>query len=124
MTRLRFWIAVLIAARSHPHHEASDRHEDMLSLILGIFLFDMHRRVPPRDANGIQRDVGTLEELFIVYRQIAKRLADLGVRIVAPLVGRYATSMEMSGLSITFCKLDEELERLLKAPCDCPFLKV
>ena len=65
-----------------------------------------------------------LEELFIVYRQVAKRLADSGVRIVAPLVGRYATSMEMSGLSITFCKLDEELESLLKAPCDCPFLKV
>ncbi len=65
-----------------------------------------------------------LEELFIIYRSVARKMNDLGVEIVMPLVGRYATSMEMAGLSITFCKLDEELEALLKAPCDCPFLKV
>jgi dihydroxyacetone kinase-like protein len=64
------------------------------------------------------------EELYIVYRIVAKRLQTLGVTIVAPLVGRYATSMEMAGMSITFCKLDNELEKLLLAPCDCPFLKV
>jgi dihydroxyacetone kinase-like protein len=38
-----------------------------------------------------------------------------------PLVGRYATSMEMVGMSLTFCRLDDELEGLLRAPCDCPF---
>jgi dihydroxyacetone kinase len=32
--------------------------------------------------------------------------------------------MEMAGMSVTFSKLDAELEALLKAPCDCPFLKV
>lgn len=65
-----------------------------------------------------------LEELYIVYRRVDRRLQELGVRIVSPLVGRYATSMEMAGLSVTFCKLDDELEKLLLAPCDCPFLKV
>ena len=64
------------------------------------------------------------EELYIVYRHVARRLARLGVDIVMPLVGRYATSMEMTGLSVTFCKLDDELESLLKAPCDCPFLRI
>lgn len=64
------------------------------------------------------------EELYIVYRVVAKRLHQLGVTVVAPLIGRYATSMEMSGMSITFCKLDAELEQLLLAPCSCPFLKV
>jgi dihydroxyacetone kinase-like protein len=64
------------------------------------------------------------EELYIVYRYVAKRLKELGVEIVMPLVGRYATSMEMAGMSVTFCKLDEELESLLKAPCDCPFLRI
>lgn len=64
------------------------------------------------------------EELYIVYRYVAKRLMELGVEIVMPLVGRYATSMEMAGMSVTFCKLDEELEPLLKAPCDCPFLRI
>jgi dihydroxyacetone kinase-like protein len=64
------------------------------------------------------------EELYIVYRQVRARLDDAGVRVVMPLVGRYATSMEMAGLSITLCVLDDELERLLHAPCDCAFWRV
>ncbi|MGA3166921.1 MAG: dihydroxyacetone kinase subunit DhaK [Terriglobia bacterium] len=64
------------------------------------------------------------EELYIVYRCVARKLAGLGVEIVMPLVGRYATSMEMAGMSLTFCRLDAELEALLKAPCDCPFLRI
>jgi dihydroxyacetone kinase-like protein len=65
-----------------------------------------------------------LEELYIAYRYVAAKLQELGVTVVAPLIGRYATSMEMAGMSLTFSKLDAELEALLKAPCDCPFLKV
>jgi phosphoenolpyruvate---glycerone phosphotransferase subunit DhaK len=65
-----------------------------------------------------------LEELYIAYRHVAAKLTELGVTVVSPLVGRYATSMEMAGMSLTFSKLDSELEALLKAPCDCPFLKV
>ncbi|WP_316980073.1 dihydroxyacetone kinase subunit DhaK [Shumkonia mesophila] len=64
------------------------------------------------------------EELYILYRYVKRRLDDLGVKIVMPLVGRYATSMEMAGVSFTFCKLDEELERYLKAPAECAFWKV
>jgi len=64
------------------------------------------------------------EELYIVYRYAAKKLADLGVTVVMPLVGRYATSMEMTGMSLTLCKLDSELEALLKSPCDCAFWRV
>jgi dihydroxyacetone kinase-like protein len=64
------------------------------------------------------------EELYIVYRYAARKLAGLGAEIVMPLVGRYATSMEMAGMSLTICKLDEELETLLKAPCDCPYLTI
>jgi dihydroxyacetone kinase-like protein len=62
-----------------------------------------------------------LEELFILYRVVARAFGDQGVTIVAPLVGRYATSMEMTGASLTVIKLDEELETLLTAPADCPF---
>jgi dihydroxyacetone kinase-like protein len=59
-----------------------------------------------------------------MYRRASRRLADLGVEIVMPLVGRYATSMEMTGATVTLCKLDSELERLLKAPCHCAFWTV
>ncbi|MEL6202797.1 MAG: dihydroxyacetone kinase subunit DhaK [Pseudomonadota bacterium] len=64
------------------------------------------------------------EELYILYRIVKTRLEDAGATIIMPLVGRYATSMEMAGVSFTLCKLDEELESLLKAPCDCAFWSV
>ncbi|WP_316980464.1 dihydroxyacetone kinase subunit DhaK, partial [Shumkonia mesophila] len=64
------------------------------------------------------------EELYVLYRYAATRLKDAGVSIVMPLVGRYATSMEMAGISFTICKLDGELESLLKAPAECAFWKV
>jgi phosphoenolpyruvate---glycerone phosphotransferase subunit DhaK len=64
------------------------------------------------------------EELYILYRVVAARLGDAGATIVMPLVGRYATSMEMAGASITLCKLDEELEKLLLAPAECAFWRV
>lgn len=64
------------------------------------------------------------EELYILYRPIAKRLKEIGVTIVMPLVGRYATSMEMTGASLTICKLDSELEELLRAPANCAFWRV
>lgn len=64
------------------------------------------------------------EELYILYRTVKARLEATGATLVMPLVGRYATSMEMSGVSFTLCKLDDELESLLKAPCDCAFWRV
>lgn len=65
-----------------------------------------------------------LEELFIVWRRVAKRLHGMGVETVSPLVGNFVTSMEMAGASLSFMKLDEELETLLTAPASCPFWRV
>jgi dihydroxyacetone kinase-like protein len=64
------------------------------------------------------------EELYILYRHIARELLARGVTIANPLVGRYATSMEMTGASLTLLRLDGELETLLNAPADCPFWSV
>ena len=64
------------------------------------------------------------EELYILYRYAKARLQEIGASIVMPLVGRYATAMEMTGCSMTFCHLDDELETLLKAPAECAFWKV
>jgi dihydroxyacetone kinase-like protein len=64
------------------------------------------------------------EELFIVYRRVAEVLGQRGIRIVMPLIGRYATSMEMAGMSLTLMPLDSALEGLLQAPAGCPFWKV
>src|SRR3546814_9782153 len=52
-------------------------------------------------------------ELFILYRRAASRLAAEGLEIVQPLVGHFATSMEMAGASISLCFVDAELKGLL-----------
>lgn len=64
------------------------------------------------------------EELYIMFRRLKARFDERKISIVMPLIGRYATSMEMTGASLTICTLDDELEGLLKDPADCPFLKV
>lgn len=64
------------------------------------------------------------EELYILYRYVRKQLDKLSVDVVMPLVGRYATSMEMAGVSFTICRLDQELESFLKAPAECAFWRV
>jgi len=99
--------------------------DEIAEEMLGMLLADMPLASGDR-ASVLCNSLGAtpLEELYIVYRYVEQRLKGLGVTIVAPLVGRYATSMEMAGMSLTFCKLDEELEKLLLAPCDCPFLRV
>ncbi len=58
------------------------------------------------------------EELFVVYRTVARRLAAEGVTIVAPEVGELCTSFDMAGVSLTLAWLDDELERLWLAPAD------
>lgn len=62
-----------------------------------------------------------LEEQLIVYRRVHRILSDLGVAVIMPHIGEYATSMEMAGLSVTIFKLDAELKELLQTPAQSPF---
>jgi dihydroxyacetone kinase-like protein len=61
------------------------------------------------------------EELYIIYSKVHELLTGRGVTIYRPYIGRYATSMEMAGASITFFKLDDELAALLDHPAQSPF---
>ena len=56
-------------------------------------------------------------EQYILYGEVVRRLADLGISVVFNLVGNLFTSLEMMGVTLTLMKLDEELETCLKAPC-------
>ncbi|MBW9094333.1 dihydroxyacetone kinase family protein [Microbacterium jejuense] len=60
------------------------------------------------------------EEMFVVYRRIARLLADAGIEVVDPHVGEYCTSFDMAGTSLTLFWLDESLEALWQAPVDTP----
>ena len=65
-----------------------------------------------------------LDELFILYRRIAALLKEERLTVVRALVGPFVTSMEMAGVSISLCFVDDELEALLSAPANCPFWRV
>jgi dihydroxyacetone kinase-like protein len=57
-----------------------------------------------------------LIELYLVYNELTKQLADRGLTISRNLVGNYITSLEMAGVSITLVELDDELTGLWDAP--------
>jgi len=61
------------------------------------------------------------EELYILYRGVARILAAEGLRIHRVWVGEYATSLEMAGASLTLMRLDDDLRRLVDAPTATPF---
>lgn len=62
-------------------------------------------------------------ELYIVYRKLHRICEGYGIRIVRSLVGRYITSLEMQGCSITLLKMDDELKRLWDAPVKTPGMR-
>ena len=62
-----------------------------------------------------------LEELYIVSKRINENLKNSKINNFKTYVGRYATSMEMAGLSITTLKLSDDLKKYLFAPSMCPF---
>ena len=64
-----------------------------------------------------------LIELYLVYNELTKQLADRGLAAARSLVGNYITSLEMAGVSITLLALDDELTALWDAPVHTPALR-
>ena len=62
-------------------------------------------------------------ELYIVFNEVVRILADRGVTVARSLVGNYVTSLEMAGCMLTLTKLDDELTRLWDAPVSTPALR-
>lgn len=60
---------------------------------------------------------------YICYRRVAQILEEKGIKAYKSLVGNYATSMDMAGMSITLTKLDDELKEMLDYKCDTPYIK-
>jgi len=68
--------------------------------------------------NGLGRT--KYEELFIVWGRVGRLLRDAGLEVVEAEVGELVTSLDMAGCSLTLMWLDDELERLWRAPADTP----
>ena len=62
-----------------------------------------------------------LEELYIVAKRVSENLSNSEINNVKSYVGRYATSMEMAGMSITIIKIDGDIKKYLFANSECPF---
>src|SRR4029079_6727377 len=61
------------------------------------------------------------EELYILYRSVARILQGEGIRVHRVWVGEEPRSLEMAGASLTLIRLDDELRGLLAAPAATPF---
>ncbi|OKL53409.1 dihydroxyacetone kinase subunit DhaK [Bowdeniella nasicola] len=59
-------------------------------------------------------------ELHICYGAAHDALAARGVNVVRSLVGSYVTSLDMAGVSVTVCPMDDELLAAWDAPCATP----
>jgi len=59
-----------------------------------------------------------VSELYLVYGHVHEQLAKKGLRVWRSYIGEYCTSLEMAGLSITLCKVDDKLKSLLLAPAE------
>jgi dihydroxyacetone kinase len=62
------------------------------------------------------------EELYILFRSVHAVLESSSISVRRAWVGEYATSLEMAGASVSVMRLDDELLRLLDAPCESPFM--
>lgn len=60
------------------------------------------------------------EELFVVYRHIDELLDAAGLTVVEPEVGELVTSLQMAGVSLTLCWLDDALEQMWRMPASTP----
>jgi dihydroxyacetone kinase-like protein len=94
--------------------------------IAGIALDAIHADMPLSGeillmVNGLG---GTpLIELYVVYEAVAQWMSGRAVTIARNLVGNYITSLEMTGCSITVCRLTPQLSELWDAPVETPALR-
>jgi dihydroxyacetone kinase-like protein len=62
-------------------------------------------------------------ELYLLYGELHRLLAERGITVARNLVGPFITSLEMAGASFTLLKLDNELQALWDAAVHTPALR-
>jgi len=62
-------------------------------------------------------------ELYGLYNEVEKLLAEKGIKVYRSYVGNYFTSLDMMGATLTVMKLDEELKELVDMPVNTMGLK-
>ncbi len=62
-------------------------------------------------------------ELYVLYDEIDRILAEKGIKTYRAYVGDYFTSLDMMGATLTVMKVDDELKELIDMPTNCMGLK-
>ena len=65
----------------------------------------------------------TLMELFILYRRVAFKLSEAGIRVYKSWIGSYATTLETAGFALSLCRVDDQLKALWDAPANGAYMK-
>lgn len=97
------------------------RAEELAHLLLDPVLDDA-RAETSRRVGVIVNGLGTTkyEELFLLFRHVARLLDEHGLTVVEPEVGELVTSLDMGGCSLTLTWLDDESEPLWRADAYTP----
>lgn len=61
-----------------------------------------------------------ISELYLLYGRAHEQVEKRGLTVWRSYVGEYCTSLEMNGMSLTLCRVDDELKTLLSAPAEIP----
>ncbi len=103
-----------------PRKPADEVTQDMLDILLEDLTLSSSDSV-----SVLVNSLGAtpLEELYIVYRKVSDILTSRKLSIYKPFVGRYATSMEMAGFSITLFRLNQTFKGYLDHPVWTPFVR-
>ncbi|AZN30002.1 dihydroxyacetone kinase subunit DhaK [Flaviflexus salsibiostraticola] len=59
-----------------------------------------------------------ISEQYLLYGIAHRKLAEKGIKVWRSYVGEYCTSLEMAGVSLTLCRVDDELKELLVEPAE------
>ena len=63
----------------------------------------------------------TILELCVVYNRLGQLLSEAGIKVHDCELKSFCTCQEMSGFSITFLRLDDELKKYYDTPCSTPY---
>ena len=65
-----------------------------------------------------------LLELYILYNEVEKIMAEKGIKVYRSFVGNYFTSLEMAGATLSVMKLDDELKACIDYEAESTALTV
>ncbi len=138
--------ACTIPANGHPNFQIADGEMELGIGHHGEHGIKVMRTVPAKEMAALMLDIilpdfplergeevsvlvsglgaTPLMEQYILYAEVAERLASVGLKIGFRYVGNLFTSLEMMGVTLTLTRLDAELKQLLAAPCSSMGLSI